>query len=180
MKDSISLRKELFTKVRDWPYGFDLDNPSRDSSCRSKAQKLQGLLWDIKIVSHIMCCHFRWDSTSLPQNLIKQAPGPDSQHFYLLVFIPETKRFVTVDPTYDTSLKSAGFPIAKWDGLNDTPLAVTPFLTFTPEKSEEICSKYYNSSKEGRRVFKETYGGFYDNFNRWIAHQRSGVEKLHA
>ena len=178
MSASIARRIEAFKRVRDLPYRFNFLERDKDRSCATKAALLQDAF---DLASRRICCRFRWDDQiGFPFNLLVDAPMPESHHHYLEVKIPETGRWVTVDPTWDAALRPAGFPVAEWDGLNSTPLAVRPFATFSPQQSADIVRWQNSVSTEDWQTFNTMFGRFYRNLNTWIEQQRRPLGAFHA
>ncbi len=114
------LRKQLFLAVRDIPYR--LGTASEDCSCIAKTKLLGELLTRAGLECQIWGSLLDWSKTGMPASLFKLAPTPTVNHIFLKVFIPETKRWVIVDPTWDKRFTGT-FPINDWDGLSDTELA---------------------------------------------------------
>ena len=170
--NSLAARVKAFEDIRDLEYRFDFLDRSRDTTCLSKATRLKAVLADFGIESRHICCRHRWSET-LPLPLTGRAPAEEGQHHYLEVLVPETRRWTAVDPTWDSGLKAAGFPVAEWDGINPTILAVKPFATFSPERSDGIRRVIDGLGNACWVQMQNLYGPFYDDLNAWIASQRT-------
>lgn len=115
-----TLRVQLFNAIRDIPYV--IDSEERDASCVAKTKLLGEILTRIGLQCQVMTCDVKWGNIGLPQAILRLAPRPVFSHFYLKVFIPETKQWVVADPTWDLGMRTA-FPVNKWNGISDTKLA---------------------------------------------------------
>jgi hypothetical protein len=82
------------------------------------------------------------------------------------VFIPERKKWVNCDPTWDLALEKAGFPIANWDGVSDTEIAVVPVKIFTSEQSRVYKEKWSDPQKIMDHL--EYHYQFYKAINKWM------------
>ena len=179
MTSSLADRIKAFEEVRDVPYHIDLLHRDLDHSCVGKRKLLQAKLAAIGIDSRPICCTFRWDTTPLPSEIFAKASRPTSGHEFLEAFIPENKKWVWVDPTWDSSLKTAGFPIAEWDGLNPTILAVTHDTIFSADISATMVEGDANVRQEDWRDLHELLAPFLNDFHPWLERRRS-LGALHA
>jgi len=170
---TIAARIKAFEHVRDIPYRFNFRDRSKDTTSLSKSGMLKKLLADFGVAAYGVCCSYRWDSTRMPPELVAKAPHPESQHHFLHAFIPETRKWVRVDATWDSGLKAAGFPVAEWDGLDSTILAVTPLEIFSPDMSAMTSYEKENDQERFWHMMQMTYGAFYDDLNLWIESQRT-------
>ncbi|MEK7129955.1 MAG: hypothetical protein AAB803_02955 [Patescibacteria group bacterium] len=132
--NAITLRKQLFYTVRDIPY--QINTRERDTCCRSKTKILADLFIRIGLKARIATGRFFWKDIGLPQSILQLAPTPTEYHFFLRVYIPESKKWISVDPTWDVGLKTA-LPIAEWDGFTNTVFAV-PIRRFTILKKNSV------------------------------------------
>jgi hypothetical protein len=173
--NSIAARVQAFEEIRDIPYRFDFRDRTKDTTCLSKAQRLKERLSEFGISSRHMCCRQRWsDAVLMPADLIARAPWPETHHHYLEAMVPETNLWTPLDPTWDIGLEGAGFPVAKWDGINPTVLGVIPVGTFSPTMSEQIVRRKLDYLREQDWMsLQKEFGPFYDGLNRWIASQRT-------
>lgn len=117
---NINLRKQLFLTVRDLPY--KIGNKSDDSSCVAKTKLLGELLSRIGLECQVWKAVVNWDDTGIPTQLLQLAPRPTVNHLFLKVFIPEKKKWIIVDATWDKRF-AGKLPVNDWDGLSDTKLA---------------------------------------------------------
>ncbi len=181
MSASVLQRISAFNFVRDIPYEINLLDRAKDASCVSKAKRLQEKLKELGIESRRICCRFAWKETPVPAELYNLAGGPESGHEYLEVLIPETREWVPVDPTWDTSgLAAVGFPIAQWDGLHATILAVKPTKIDSPEDSAIITQTNDAASPNQWVSIHEAIGPFVDGFNNFLKSRRRAPGSPHA
>ena len=121
----ISDRIKIFTLIRDIPYR--LANSSKDTSCISKTKILGEFFQRTGFEVRVAKCNFNWKTIGVPQAIInirkKLNLNDASSHAFLRIFVPEIKAWASIDPTWDIGLKSK-FPVATWDGLHSTVLAV--------------------------------------------------------
>ncbi len=183
--NAIQQRIEAFNAVRDIPYRIDIADRSKDNSCAAKAKKLQARLAARDIVSRRMRCRFNWRETSLPLDVTSKVPLSDSWHEYLHVYVPETRQLVSVDSTWDIGVRAAGLPVAEWDGVNATPLAVKPSLIYTPEMSASIiaASDALEDAPDSGKLWEAMnteFGPFVHALNNWLDQQRQRPGTLHA
>lgn len=166
-QDMLLVRQRIkcFLAVRDIP--FKLDNSNKDSSCIAKTKILADLLNRLGLSCKVATCFFNWEKIKVPEKIIltrkKLNKGMVSDHNFLRVFIPETKKWVTVDPTWDIELKKK-FPIAEWDGLSGTILAVPVIKT---------KQKIINPTELNLKNFN-TKDRFVKVFNDWLVSVRRG------
>jgi hypothetical protein len=179
VSDGIAARIEIFRLVRDIPYHIDLRDRSRDRSCGSKAEMLQTRLKKIGLESRRICCRFKWADTPLPAALIAKAPGPDCGHEYLEVQMPD-RGWIALDATWDSGLKKSGLPIAEWDGRCGTVLAVTPYLTHSPEQSAKIIAEINATPAQDWQKLADVFALFLSGFHQWLDQQRNKVGMSHA
>ncbi len=117
---NVDLRKQLFLAVRDMPYG--IGTKSTDASCVAKTKLLGELLSRIGLECQVWKAVVSWNNTGMSAALLKLAPKRTVNHLFLKVFIPETKKWTTVDATWDDRF-TGRLPVNNWDGLSDTKLA---------------------------------------------------------
>lgn len=122
---SKSCRIKLFIAIRDIPYR--LSDGRHNCSCSAKTKILGEIFMRLGLNCRVAKCKFKWEKLRMPKSLLnlRRKLGEEmiSEHTFLRVFIPESKQWITVDPTWDKELSSV-FPVADWDGLTDTILAV--------------------------------------------------------
>lgn len=168
----IAERVRLFRLVRDIPYRIGLSRDDSDYCCMTKAPLLQTLLGTIGIKSRRIYCRFLWKDSRVPQAIIKKSPLPDCLHEYLEVFVPEKKKWVVADPTWDAGLKAAGFPVSNWNGVAATVLGVKPVKFYSPRKSDAIREQIEGySSAEWDKFFKQNRA-FFKAINGWLEDNR--------
>lgn len=117
---NIGLRIALFESIRDIPYRIDI--AGKDATCLAKNKLLGELLLRVGLSCRIVKAQSYWkDTPHITPKLLALAP-PKFSHLFLEVLIPETKKWVQVDATWDSELAPT-LPVAKWDGLHSTILA---------------------------------------------------------
>lgn len=176
-------RVRIFNHIRDLPYEMNFLHPWRDHSAIGKTQMLRDEFERYGIHVRPICCQFRWDSTSIPREIYRVAAGSTSMHTYPEILIPETGQWVAADPTFDSGLKNAGLPVAEWDGLNPTILAVSdPFRVLSPKQSEAKVDDLWDEMTSHSQDMHEAFGPAAKKFNEWFNQQRrrQGSCVLHA
>lgn len=149
---NIKLRKQLFLTIRDLPY--KIGTKSEDTSCVAKTKLLGELLTRIGLSCQVWKAVVNWGNTGIPTTLLQLTPKLTVNHLFLKVFIPERKKWATVDATWDKRFEGK-LPVNSWDGLSDTPLAYSSdtlelvgtvdefeFRNFDPE---EVFTKKLNA-----------------------------------
>lgn len=173
-KHTIEERIRLFRIVRDIPY-YISTGMEQDYSCATKPFVLDILLRSIGLkVKHVLCT-FKWGKLSLPEKLLAIPHDPEETHEYLLVFVPENKKWVKVDPTWDSKIRHPSIPIAEWDGLNDTSIGVPVEQIWTSEESERLIAEEENMPEDKRAEYLKRNSEFFEAFNRWLESQRKPV-----
>lgn len=129
--NKIKLRIKIFEAIRDIPYRISCQE--NDTSCRAKSKLLGDLLTRAGLKCQAVRGISQWSELGLPGDILNLIKRPIFNHFFVKVYIPENKKWVNVDATWDTGLKTK-FTISQWDGLSDTPLAcpVTAAENFKP------------------------------------------------
>lgn len=118
---NISLRVALFESIRDIPYRIDVQG--KDATCLAKNKLLGELLLRMGLKCRVIKAESYWKNTpNIPQQLLTLAPFSKFSHMFLEVFVPETKKWVQVDATWDSALAPI-LPIARWNGVDGTILA---------------------------------------------------------
>ncbi len=181
MTDSITARIEIFYAVRDEPYVLDLLDRGRNRNCAAKARRLQERLAGVGLTCRRARCLYDWKESGVPLQII-----PDRMrlsppwHEFLRVRVPETGAWVDVDPTWDPALKGAGFPVAEWDGVNSTILAVKPTRFIGDEWAQAAISLSDNCPPERWRQLHNEIHPYPSEFNAWLEAQRSIIGTRHA
>src|SRR3989339_1633592 len=119
MTPNKQLRVKLFEAVRDIPYY--LGEEGKNASCGAKAKLLSKLLEAIGLRCRLVYCYFTWAETNIPKEIVNRAPQAKASHVLLKVYVPENKKWVFVDPTWDSGLKTH-FKISQWDGVSNTTI----------------------------------------------------------
>jgi len=165
MKKNIQLRIKLFQAIRDIPYYLGDENTN--ASCGAKAKLLGELLETIGLKCRLVFCYFKWKNTPLPKKLIQKTPHEQASHLFLKVYSPERKKWVIVDPTWDSKLASY-FKISRWNGLSDTAIAVpTKRIYYLKNKK----GKFLSCQKFKVRNFDPT-DSFTKSLNSWFKKAR--------
>lgn len=163
---SIAERIECFRFIQNIPYKIGLYRGSPDYCCSSKSVMLRNLLHNIGLESRYIICTFDWTQTPAPSDVLKLPREPGETHQYLQVFIPETQRWIDCDPTWDETLRYARFPIASWDGLTSTTLAVKPLKIYTPQETLLLIEGYNDQKLIDKHL--DFCRDFYQAFNQWL------------
>lgn len=108
----------------------------------------------------------------LPKELLNIPHDDPETHGCIEVLIPETKEWVKVDPTWDSRIQHHKIPIAEWDGLNDTRLAVIPTKVLSPEESATFISQ---DTGEEREKYMKRNREFFIALNRWLESVRKPI-----
>jgi len=173
MNSNIAERIKLFRLVRDIPYRIGLSLDDADYCCATKAPLFQKLLSTIGVKSRRVYCRFLWKDMPFPRAVIAKSPQPDCLHEYLEVFVPEKKKWVVADPTWDNGMKAAGLTIVNWNGLSATPLAVRSVKFFSPVASAAMSRKIENLSPKEWKDFYKQNRAFFGAINDWMEKNRA-------
>lgn len=170
---SLAERRSCFAFIRDIPYKIALFPDEQGYSCAVKTTMLGQLLQGLGLKTRRIICAFDWDETPLPSDVLALPRNEGEKHMFLQVFIPETSLWVDCDPTWDRSLGNAGFPVAQWDGMGGTTLAVKPHRLYTEEETENMMRDFANDI-EGQKRHASIHRSFYQGINRWMETVRQG------
>lgn len=171
MRSQITERIRLFKIVRDIPYYIAVGN-EQGYQCVTKPEILDRLLRTIGLKSRHIICEFRWKDLGLPKEILKLPHEDPETHEYLELWIPERKRWVKVDPNWDSRIQYLKIPISEWDGLNDTKLAVTPIETLSPEESTAFITQ--DTGREMEK-YMERNREFFIALNKWLESIRKKI-----
>src|SRR3990167_4487565 len=129
--NKIKLRIKIFESIRDIPYRIGCQE--NDTSCRAKSKILGDILTRSGLKCQVVKGISRWSKLGLPDNILNLIKRPIFNHYFVRTYIPEKKKWVNVDATWDSGLKNK-FIVSQWDGLSNTPLAypVTAIENFKP------------------------------------------------
>jgi hypothetical protein len=167
MMAEIEKRIRYFEFIKNIPYKIGLYPGSADYCCSSKSIILSKLLEGTGLQTRQVFYTFDWNETPLPPNILSLPfEKNDVTHQFMQVFIPETGQWVDCDCTWDDELEKAGFEIARWDGINPTPIAVKPHKIFTSEETAQYKRKWENpvAIKEHLDFCRD----FYRSINTWL------------
>lgn len=170
MKEDIEKRKGIFKIVRDIPY-YISTGKEQDYSCATKPLILKTLLESLGLKLRRIICEFRWEKLNLPKELLELPHDEVDTHEYLEVYVPEKEKWVKVDPNWDSWQRF--FPVAEWDGISDTIIAVTPEKTYSPEDSMKIIKEEDEVSPQVRKDYLEKNKKFFQALNKWLQYQRT-------
>lgn len=171
MSSQIEQRIRLFKIVRDIPYYIAVGK-EQDYCCLTKPEILERILQTVGLKSRHIICEFKWEDLGLPKEILGLSHENLETHEYLEVFIPERKKWVKVDPTWDSRIKHPKISVADWDGLNDTSLAVVPIKTYSSEGSAEFISK---DTGEDREKYMKRNREFFIKLNKWLESLRKPI-----
>ena len=163
---TIPQRVACFEFIRDIPYHIGLNRTDPNYNCVAKCAMLARLLGDLGLKTREVICTFDWAETELPADILSLPRDPGEMHQFLQVYIPETKRWVNCDPTWNRQLKKAGFAIAKWDGLRDTSLAVKPHHLYDTTETAALIKTTHDPETAARHMRK--HRAFYKAINAWL------------
>jgi hypothetical protein len=167
---SIKERIDFFNFIKNIPYQIGLTRSEPMYTCATKASMLEKLLNNLNIQCRQMLCSFDWNETPLPADILALLNNGNAIHQYLQVLIPESGAWVNIDPTWDDGLAELGFPIANWDGLHNTQLAVKPHEIFSSEKAQALFSSFTDANRVDQHF--EKYKKFYNAINVCFANAR--------
>lgn len=162
---------DAFKVIRDIPY--ILSTPEYDCSCSSKIKILGEILIRLGLDVKVMTCDFQWTNLPIPLSLSRLATEEFgiSRHYFLNVKGEATKyKWVQIDPTWDIKLKQV-FPIAEWNGISDTILAV-PTVHIREYTMNDIPVSLDDFYFRDRSRSKFSY-----QFNRWLNTIRKNYER---
>ena len=162
----ISERIDLFKSIRDVPFCI---TGKKVAHCFSKNKQLKNSLESIGIKSKMMQGWFKWSELNIPEEIKFLIATDRQKHVFLEVYIPEKNKCVYVDPTWDIHLKSI-FPIAQWDGINETIL-MTKLTRISKYKKASIRRKIINKVK--RKLNFKNNDNFYHVLDVWMDEIRS-------
>jgi len=173
-KNKIRQRIKLFNIVRDIPFYISIGE-EQDYSCATKSYILEMLFKPLGLkVKHILCL-FKWEKFNLPKELLRIPHDTEETHEYLSVFIPENKKWVIVDPTWDSRIQHPSIPIAEWDGLNKTVVGVPAEYTWSPEESGRLIEQKKNILDKEKKEYLRRNSQFFSLFNRWLESNRNSL-----
>jgi hypothetical protein len=160
-----------FEFVRDSPFRLPVTTGDPDRSCVGKHVVLKTLLSSLGLKVRYARCRFSWNGLNLPQSL-KEIPHEEVVHVYLEVYSEGQARWMTVDATWDRGLSSK-LPVSRWDGRNDTTIAVNPTERLSPIEIQEELDK--SIDEPGIRQWLDlpmdsplkVNGKFYQALNKW-------------
>lgn len=159
-------RIKLFNSIRDVPFCI---MGKRAAYCFSKSRQLRDGLKLFGIKSRMMQGWFRWSKLNIPEKIKSLIVVNKQKHVFLEVYIPEKNKWVYVDPTWDIDLMKV-FPIARWDGINETIL-MTKLNKISKYKKTSISHRVINKFK--RKLNFKNNNNFYHALDEWMDEIRS-------
>lgn len=171
-QSDIEQRIRYFRIARDIPYYIATGEDEQDYCCATKPLILDKLLATLGLKSRHILCTFKWEDLGLPAGILELPHDDVDTHEYLEVWIPETGAWVKVDPNWDNWIRNPKIPIADWDGLRNTILAVTPLEVYSPQESAKIIAEEEEGDPEVRRAYLEKNTQFFKSLNGWLESQR--------
>ena len=170
----IEARIDAFNQVREMPYRLPETLEEADTSCTCfvKSVKLAALLERGGLKVRHRLCRFSWSGGLVPEDVLENGPTQEDVHQFIEVFIPETEEWTPIDPTWDSPLAKAGFPIIEWDGVTPTRLAVRATEKLSPQESAKIIESI-KSNPDGTKRYLESQQDFIVKFNNWLEEVRN-------
>lgn len=167
---SVEQRIKFFNFIRDIPYHIGLEITDPTYNCATKAIMLGQMLNGLNLKTRLILCTFAWTETPLPSAVLNLPRNSGETHLFLQMFEPRRKHWVNIDPSWDTKLRSAGFPIADWDGVSDTALAVTPHIIYSSDDTTRILAEKSDPAEHAAHRAKNR--AFYHALNQWLQSER--------
>jgi hypothetical protein len=158
---------EIFNQIRDFPYRIPLSDLEPNDSCSGKVMRLKKALDEAGLTTRYRVCDFKWSDLPLPDEVLCVPHSPAATHVYLEVQRGDS--WISIDPTWDTALSSV-FPIASWDGISSTSIAVAPLKLFSDEESRIIMEE---PNAVQNAVDLQINRLFYQKLNHWLEQQRN-------
>jgi len=137
-RNDLQARISIYERIRDIPYAGipELVDPLRyveilrvgKGSCSPKHLLLCDMYERLGVQVLYVVYPFRWDEVEVdyPPRLRKLAGNLETS-YHLACMVELDGQLRLVDATLDPPLKRLGLPVnEKWDGVNDTLLAITP------------------------------------------------------
>jgi hypothetical protein len=163
---ALQQRIACFEFIRDIPFHIGLNGRDPSYNCVTKCDMLATMLSSLDLKSRQILCTFDWTETSLPPDILALPRDPGETHLFLQVYIPEIREWVNCDPPWNKQLKKAKFPIAKWDGLGHTTLAVKPHIIYSPKDTVRLMDDENDPNFAAKHMRKHRL--FYKAINAWL------------
>jgi hypothetical protein len=160
---------ECFRKIRDIPYHIPLALDEEDFCCSGKSTLLLKELEKFGIEARYAVGWFNWEDINLSKFILEVPHDPDCTHTWVEANIKG--KWIKLDPSWDAGLKNI-FPVAEFDGKNDTILAVPVKEIFSPEKSDKIMRDSSDNVNGTITEDLERNGRFYEELNNYLAKSR--------
>lgn len=157
-----------FRRVRDLPYRIALAPTDPDLACVGKHAQFKRFLEVNQISVRWRVCRFHWSDLPLPEAVRAFPHENEATHAYLELFFGDA--WHALDLTWDEWLASV-FPIATWDGLSSTILAVPAREVLSPEESFPLVEPEHEAKTRAEDLAKN--GEFLRALNQWLAEVRS-------
>lgn len=169
ISEKTKARKKYFMFVRDIPYHIAVET-EQDYSCATKPIILEKLLTSLGLKCQRTLCTFKWKSLKPPKRILNIPHDDVDTHEFLKVFVPETKRWVQVDPNWDSRIHNSNLPIAEWDGINNTKIAVPIIKLYPKDEGKRISAE--EDFPLIRKQYLDRNRAFFKAINRWVDSQR--------
>ncbi len=170
---TLAERIEAFEFIKNIPYRVGLHANEPTYTCETKSRMLERILAGLGLKSRQMLCNFSWQETSLPPEVLSCPHQDICLHQYMQVLIPESGAWVNVDPTWDYGLAALGLPIATWDGLHETALAVQPHKIFSEEEAQKLFASF--ADLEQADAYMKKHEVFFHAMNECFEQARYGI-----
>lgn len=158
---------QVFEHIRDIPYRIPLSDLEPNDSCSGKVMRLKKGLDQAGLTTRYRVCDFKWSDLPLPDEVLCVPHSPAATHVYLEV--QQGDEWIAIDPTWDTALNGV-FPIASWDGISSTSIAVAPLKLYSDEESRMIMEE---PNAVQNAVDLKINRLFYEKLNSWLEQQRT-------
>lgn len=150
-----------FESIRDVPYSIPMDFKGPDNCCSGKAIRLKNYFKSQGLEARYRVVDFKWSKLGLPAYVLSAVHSDDSTHVFVEVKLENG--WQKVDPTWDRGLSKA-LPVAEWDGMSDTVLAV-PIERYYDDETSEALMQF---SKEEFDKERAENLQFYQRINDWL------------
>ena len=161
--NNYKLAIEKFYEIRDLPYHIATKG-EQGCDCEDKTKMLVKELQSLKINARLRTGLFNWSVINLPQKVTEIKHDEHCSHCFVEVQNINGD-WIFVDPTWNKELKSTGFEISEWDGVNPTCLAFECNKILSPEDSIEYMGNIdYETDLIENGEFYEAINKYCDSF----------------
>ncbi len=153
----------IFNQIRNKPYHISTEGES-GSACTEKSLQLIKELNKLGLQARLIVGFMKWSRLKLPEELTNIPHDDDSSHAFVEIK-NDKNRWVYIDPTWNPELAVAGFPIAKWDGINETSIALNCHKILSAEESEEHMKQVdFKRDMKSNKIFYRAFNNYCDSF----------------